>query len=357
MSQPKSIEQLDKNFAATTASDGIVWHDARSLRLDGLGWRGDDRLCPFDRLPARAKPIVRESLWTLSEFSAGLHFRFATDATEISARWKLRNANLSMPHMPATGMSGLDLYTRDQGRWRWVGLGRPTSVENKVSLVKLPQKDRDYLLYLPLYNGIASLELGIPEGTTLRPSPAWPGKPMLFYGTSITHGGCAARAGMAYPSILGRWLDRDIVNLGFSGNGWMELEIGRFIAELDPSVYVLDNLPNMNPEGIAKMTEPLVNLLRAARPATPIVLVENIVNQQTLSDNPAPYHSVKNRELRAAYQRLQAAGVPHLHYVPSDNLLGSDGEATVDGSHPTDLGFLRMAKALAPVLQPLVKSV
>lgn len=354
MNQPPSLEQLDQNFAAPKLADGMLWHDARSLRLAGLGWRNDERFAPYDRLPARAKPVVREAVWTLSEFSAGIHVRFHTDATEIAARWRLRNANLSMPHMPSTGMSGLDLYTRDQGRWHWVGLGRATALENKATLVKLHPGTREYLLYLPLYNGIATLEIGVPEGATLTPGPAWPGKPILFYGTSITHGGCASRAGMAYPSILSRRLESESINIGFSGNGWMELEIGRFIAELDPAVYVLDNLPNMHPEGVAKMTEPLVNLLRAARPTTPIVLVENIVYQQTLSDSPTPGHAGKNRELRAAFQRLQAAGVPHLHYVPADNLLGTDGEGTVDGTHPTDLGFLRMAEVLAPVLRPLV---
>jgi lysophospholipase L1-like esterase len=160
---------------------------------------------------------------------------------------------------------------------------------------------------------------------------------------------------MAYPALIGRMLERPTLNLGFSGNGWMELEVGRLIAELDPAIYVLDNLPNMDAARVEKMTEPLVALLRAARPHTPIVLVENIRYQYTLSDTPTPLHAAKNTMLRAVFAHMRANGVSNIYLVPGEALLGSDGEGTVDGCHPTDLGFLRMAEALTPVLRALLK--
>ena len=358
----KSPLELNQQFAAPKTADGISWYDLRALPIDGLGWSTEGRLVPYDRLPARAKPLVREGLWTLSEFTAGIHARFISNAGEIRARWKLRNPKLAMPHMASTGMSGLDLYTRDRGRWHWVGLGRAGGLENSATLVKLhPPADggadgqggREYLLYLPLFNGVESIEVGVPEGATFRPAPPWPGQPILFYGTSVTHGGCASRPGMAYPAILGRRLECSTINLGFSSNGWMELEFGKLMAELDPAIYVLDNLPNMDAASVTKMTEPLVALLRAARPKTPIVLVEHVGFQGTLSDAPAVGSTDMNQALRDAFQRLQAAGVTNLYLIPGAPLLGSDGEGTVDGSHPTDLGFLRMAEALVPVLRPL----
>ena len=367
MTSPKTIEELDKNFAAPQTADGLHWYDIRSLPLEGLGWLTDARKLPFDRLPARAKGKVRDNLWALSEHSAGIHVRFVSNAPEIAAKWKLRNANLAMPHMPSTGMSGLDLYVRDHGRWHWAGLGRPSAIENSTTLVKIhPPADggidgtgsREYILYLPLYNGVESVQLGFPTGTTFRPAPAWLGqpnaKPIVFWGTSITQGGCAARAGMAYPAIIGRRLESPTINLGFSGNGPLELDFGQFVAELDPAVYVLDNLPNMQTDGVTKMTEPVVQMLRAAHPSTPIVLVENIIYQTTLSDTPTPASLSKNNELRAAFGRLLAAGVQNIHLVSSEYLLGLDGEGTVDGSHPTDLGFFRMADLLTPVLRPLI---
>ena len=134
----------------------------------------------------------------------------------------------------------------------------------------------------------------------------------------------------------------------------MELDFGQFVAELDPAVYVLDNLPNMAADAVTKMTEPLVRMLQAAHPQTPIVLVENIVYQHTLSDTPVPASRNINNELHAVYGRLLAAGVKNVHLASSEYLLGTDGEGTVDGAHPTDLGFYRMADFLVPVLRPLL---
>jgi lysophospholipase L1-like esterase len=176
----------------------------------------------------------------------------------------------------------------------------------------------------------------------------------VFYGTSIVQGGCAARSGMAYPAILGRWLDVTTINLGFSGNGPMDLELAPLLAELDASVYVLDSLPNMDADLVAQRAVPFVETLRRrARPGTPIVLVENIIYQFALNLD-SPERRQKNDRLRDAHQRLIAAGVKDLHYIPEDDLLGDDWEATVDGTHPTDVGFLRMAEAILPTLKPLV---
>ena len=210
------------------------------------------------------------------------------------------------------------------------------------------------MLYLPLYNGVESLEIGLPPQAAMKPLAPRGSRPIVFYGTSITHGGCASRPGMAYPAILGRRLDRPTLNLGFSGNGTMNLEVAALLAELDAAVYVIDSLPNMNASAVAKRTEPLVRRLRSARPNTPIVLVEDraFANAPLL---PAQrrHHAASRAALKGAFQRLQAAGLEGLVYLEGEHLLGEDGEATVDSSHPTDLGMIRMADALEPVLRPL----
>ena len=258
--------------------------------------------------------------------------------------------------MPATGVSGLDLYARDkQGRWRWLGFVSPTAAKLKVRLAEgIEPGGREYLLYLPLYNGVESLEVGLAPQASFRPL-APRAKPIVFYGTSITHGGCASRPGMAYPAIVGRHLERPVVNLGFSGSGTMDPEVGALMAELDAAVYVIDCLPNMGADTVAKRTEPLVRQLRAARPKTPIVLVEDrTFTNAALIPSRRQHHAASRAALRAAYQRLKAAGVEGLVYVEGEHLLGDDGEAAVDASHPTDLGMLRMAEALEPVLKPLL---
>lgn len=356
--QPEGAVLLDPVQPA--AAGELCWYDIKTLGVEGQGWNDVEE--PFDRLPARAKGVVRDPVWNLSRDSAGLCVRFVTDATQIDARWTLRSNNLAMPHMPATGVSGLDLYARTpEGAWQWAANGRPEKVPtNQDSLVSgVPAGWHEYLLYLPLYNGVKSVELGLPEGARLGKAPARKpdrARPVVVWGTSIVQGGCAARPGMAYPAILNRRLDRPVINLGFSGNGKMEPEMTALIAELDAAVFVIDCAPNCSPDEIAERTEPLVHTLREKHPDTPIVLVENIIYQKSWFI-PASKDSYmnKNAALRAAYDRLTAAGVSGLHYVPADNLLGSDYEATVDGTHATDLGFQRMADVLTPVLQNLLK--
>ena len=272
---PKVAPKATDRYAVR-ADEKVAWHDVREWDLEGRAFPDAERKKYFDRLPAEADGKVTAAVWGLSRDSAGQMFRFRTDATTIYAHYKVTKENLAMPHMPATGVSGLDLYARDQdGRWRWVQVVRPTAQEMKVRIAEnLDPGEREYALYLPLYNGVEFLEVGVPEGRKfagLKPRP----KPVVFYGTSITHGACASRPGMVHTAILGRRFDVPVVNLGFSGNGRMDKEVGEFLVRIDAAVFVIDCLPNMSPKDVAEKCAPLVKQLRAARPDTPIVLVED----------------------------------------------------------------------------------
>ncbi len=343
---------------AFTETDGVRWYDIRQFGVEGQGWTAVSS--PYDRLPAKAKGVVRDAVWNLSRDSAGMVVRFVTDATAIHARWTLTSPRLEMPHMPATGVSGLDLYAKDdQGTWRWVANGRPAGETTSAVLADgLRPGRREYKLYLPLYNGVTSVEVGVPAANDIEDAPAYPAeraKPIVFYGTSITHGACASRPGMVHTAILGRWYHRPVINLGFSGNGRMEPEVTALLAELDAAVYVIDCCPNLAGEQTAKLTRPLVEQLRAARPEVPIVLVEDRrYSDAWIRAGNADRNDGNHAALRAAYEELLAAGVKHLHYIPGDPLLGDDNEGTVDASHPNDLGFYRQAVEFDRVLRPLV---
>ena len=351
------IEELDPNFAQPRADKGTHWYDIRAFGIEGQGYPGEIERT-YARLPAKARGVVRDPVWELGQHSAGLCVRFVTDSPTISAHWDLWSGNLAMNHRPASGVSGLDLYIKDPTRppsrqYHWLGTGIPgQQAGNENVLVDgLDGAAHEFVLYLPLYNGVESVQVGVKEGATIRAAPRRIGKPVVMYGTSILHGGCAARPGMAYPAILGRAIDRAVINLGFSGNAKIEPEVAQLLAELDPSVYVLDYCPNNDAAGVAERTEPFVQTLRAAHPTTPIVMVENILPQKHLYvSTTAQGVAQKNAELRAAVERLREAGDAHLLYVPSEHLLGDDGEGTVDGVHPTDVGFQRLAAAVGPVV-------
>ena len=341
-------------------ADGFSWYDIRYLDVEGKGWT--DTKSFYDRLPAKAEAVVRGPVWNLSHDSAGMCVRFVTDANEIQVRWELRSKSLAMPHMPATGVSGLDLYVKDtDGKWQWLATGRPIEFPvNSVTIVKnIPVDTREYLLYLPLYNGVLLVELGVPKGSAFRKAAPYPKdhKPIVFYGTSITQGGCASRTGMVHTAILGRRLHYPVINLGFSGNGCMEPEMADLLAELDPSVYILDCLPNMNGQMVAERVVPFVKRLREIHPETPILLVEDRTYSDAFLVMPRQQRNTENRrELQRAYSRLKSEGVKHLYYLPGNQLLWDDRDnlATVDGSHPTDLGFMRQSDAFYEVLKPIL---
>lgn len=339
------------------AGQDLQWFDVRDWGVEGKGFTDTESY--FDRLPGRAKGVVRDAVWNLSRHSSGMMVRFRTDATVIHADYAVTSENLAMPHMPATGVSGLDLYGQDsEGLWKWISVVRPTAQQMNLALVSgLTPGERHYAVYLPLYNGTQYLKIGVPAGAKFEPVAPRKDKPIIFYGTSITHGACASRPGMPHPAILGRRLNRPVINLGFSGNGRMEAAVGQFLVELDPAAYVIDCLPNMPAAEVTERTVPLVKQLRAAHPQVPIVLVEDrSYSNSWVMESQRQRNETSRAALQKQYQVLLDSGVERLHYIDGESLLGSDRDDTTDGSHPSDLGFFRHAEAFEPILRKALQT-
>lgn len=337
----------------TMAGAQIVYHDASTFPL--LGKATEATATRYERLPDSLQHISRKPLWDLGRHSAGLAVRFRSNSTSIAARWEVRD-NRSMNHMTPTGIKGLDLYCLQDGEWIFAGSGRPQGKINKATIVKnmLPQ-EREYLLYLSLYDGVTSLAIGVDSlSEILQPAVDLPRreKPIVFYGTSILQGGCASRPGMAHTNILERRLNRECINLGFSGNALLDLEIAHLMASVDASMFVLDFVPNATVEQMKERADEFYSIIRRKHPHTPILFIEDpIFTHSPFDTRIAKEVKDKNETLNAIFQSLKQRGEKNIYFLSSRDIIGHDGEATVDGIHFTDLGFMRYAEVLYPILK------
>ncbi len=316
----------------------------------------------YHRLPSALKEVSRERLWDLGCNSAGLYIRFRTNSSSIYACWE-SELGFNMNHMTLTGIRGLDLYVLEDGQWNFLGSGRPGFERYTRSRIigNMAPQMREYMLYLSLYDGIKSLAIGIDDSAQLllpqvqSPSTS---SPMVFYGTSILQGGCVTRPGMAFTSIVSRRLDREAINLGFSGNALLDMEIARLMASVEnPSVYVLDYVPNATAEMIKAHGEEFFRIIRDARPDVPVIFVEDpIFPHSRLDCKMAEEVREKNIQQKALYERLKKSGEKKLFYLSAEGMIGDDYEATVDGIHFTDLGMMRYADHIMPVLRKALKA-
>jgi hypothetical protein len=353
-SVPPAAPVAPKEKAPAAKPLPLAWHDVTTWGVEGRAFGELERKRWFDRFPASADGQVTPAVWNLSRDSAGLMVRFKTDSSYIWADYTLLRERINGVNMTPIGASGLDLYARDDaGKWRWVGVARPEKKEVRVELANtLKPGLREYAIYLPLYNGVEKLSVGVAPSATFEPLAPRTDKPIVFYGTSITHGASASRPGMVHTAILGRRFDRSVINLGFSGNGRMDAAVGDLLIKIDAAVYVIDCLPNMGAAAVREKCIPLINQLRAARPTTPIVLVEDRrYTNSWIQPKRDQDHSDNHAALREAYEKLKAAGITGLFYIGGDDLLGNDGEGATDGSHPNDLGFMRQADVMEPILR------
>jgi lysophospholipase L1-like esterase len=345
-------------------AEELVWKQASDLGVRGRGW--PVAATAYGRLPAQYQGQVPNGVWTWGAMPAGLYVAFVSDAPRISFRWAVEaeGTGLAMPHMPQTGVSGCDAYSRAaDGSWRFIRIGlswwqNPTTVTVEIGT---PGKDRPYVVFLPLYVKLKSLEIGIPPDYTIDPADPFKegvNKPIVFYGTSITQGACASRSGMAFTSIVMRKLEWPVVNLGFNGSGLLDPETVDMIAGIDAQVFVIDVLKNLRPQvfeqkdGAKELRQRIratVTRLREKHPETPILFVGE---SHYLEHHP----TAVSRAQADAVKELQDAGVKNLHLLSGADLLGRDGEGTTDGVHPNDLGMMRHADVLVRVLKPLLSA-
>jgi GDSL-like lipase/acylhydrolase family protein/SGNH-like hydrolase/esterase family protein len=312
----------------------------------------------YTRFPQEYKNKLREAVWSLGQHSTGISIRFRTNASDIIVRWTALNDG-KMDHMAYTGIKGVDLYAHMNNKWKYVNTGRVKGKDNEFTMIKSEDKIfREYLLNLPLYDGIESLSIGVNTDAEITiPEKKWliEKKPVVYYGSSIAQGGCASRPGMAFTNILERAMDRSFVNMGFSGSGTFDIPVGEAMCEIDAALYVIDCNPNTKMPLIYERAIELVKFLKKKRPEIPILLVEAFYYERGFVKPQDSNNEEKNLELHRSFMTLLESGIQELYYKKGEGLIGYDHEGTVDGVHPNDLGMMRIANGLQPSIEILIR--
>lgn len=341
----------------------MVWKNPMNENFHvvrGQAWQSELK-GTYQRLPQKAKALVRKPVWDLSCQSAGHSIAFRSNAPQIKIRYQV-SGYLNMAHMPSTGVSGVDMYATDiNGNRYWCSARYAfrdtiTYTYNKLSYSQSAEHGFEYEVYLPLYNDVKWLEVGVPEGYNLQFMPASLEKPIVLYGTSIAQGACASRPGMAFGNIIGRKLGHPVVNMGFSGNGQMEPEVFDLLSEIDAQLFILDNMPNMGGDRAPKIYERTINGVHKIREKTkaPILLVEHYtISHLGSSIEEEQNYKKLNLELRKVYRTLMKEGVQEL-YLLTEEELGLTQDCSVEGWHPNDLGMQVYADAYIPKIKEIL---
>jgi len=342
----KNIAEIDSNFKVEQTIDksGLKFYDCTEAPLRTYGVFKEDG--KFRRLSESVAKKVSAGVLMMHACTAGGRVRFMTDSCTIAICAHMEGI-LKMPHFAITGVAGFDIYADDV----FVGgFQPPFGIENgyESKIVFADKKLRDITINFPLYSDVVDLYVGVDENCTITEAPAYiNSKPAVYYGSSITHGGCASRPGNAYQSFVSRQYNLDYINLGFSGNAKGEDEMIEYIAGLDMSLFVQDydhNAPT--PEHLEATHEKLFKAVRSANPDMPIILMSRPKNILT------PEEEKRRAIVEATYKNALASGDANVYFLDGAALTafcGNDG--TVDNCHPTDFGFASMAKAVCSVIE------
>lgn len=343
-----NIAEIDKNFAVASVSegDGLVFYDTKKAPFELYG-NCKSELDVFKRLPEGVAESVSKGVTRLAFHTAGIRVRFSTDSEKIAIKCVMPYVK-PMAHMALTGSAGFDLFVTENGKSRYLKTFVPPvdMTDGYSSSINVGNKGmRSYEINFPLYNAVNELYIGVSEGSSIGAGEKYAyKKPVLYYGSSITQGGCASRAGNSYQSIISRRYNCDYINLGFSGNAKGEKEIAEYLATLDVSCFVCDydyNAPTS--EHLRKTHLALYKTYREKRKETPIIFVSAPVAVYSREDK-----KLCKKVVEDTYRYALETGDERVSYIDGHRMMSGEYSEvfTVDGCHPNDAGFLRMAKRI-----------
>lgn len=355
------IEEIDRNLKAvtTTGEHRAVFYDVRKPPFDIYGLYHPETEPIFRRLPADVAEATSPGVASLAANTAGGRVRFSTDSDFIAIRAVMPDAH-RMYHMAFSGSSGFDLYADTAAGSYFRGILSP-AVDFQggtfEALAELPGNGMNsYTIHFPTYDRVSALYIGVSERATLKPGARYAyEKPVVYYGSSITQGACSSRPGLSYESILSRRLNVDHINLGFSGSGRGEPAMVEYLASLDPLIFVSDydyNAPDT--AHLAQTHRALYRAVREKHPLVPYVMITrpNFAGRNDGSPEAAARRSVVFENYREGLE----AGDDNLWFIDGESMFCGtyEGDCTVDGTHPTDLGFALMADRIGDTLRRIL---
>lgn len=350
------VQEIDQNLAVSTTltEPDLVWFNARTLPFSIHGLLYDEAGKQFLRLPEEVARTVSEGVFHLNRHTAGGRVRFRTNSSYIAIRAVMPPPSL-MSHMPLTGSSGFDLYRNVDGRETYYFTFVPpgTWEDGYSSGISTSGDLTDYTINFPLYDRVFDLYIGLKKDSVLEAAPPYRNAlPVVFYGNSITQGGCASRPGNSYQGFLSRRFSMDFINLGFSGSGKGEPEMAEYIASLPMSLLVMDyDCNSPSPETLLATHAPFIRTVRQAHPNLPILCLSH--SGKYIRNKAWGTLEERRAIIRASVENAVAAGDRNIYFLDGGNIF-SDSEwdaCTVDGAHPNDLGFLRFAEFLTPFFE------
>jgi len=345
----KSIDQIDTNFCVNSNlnKSNLKLYDSKNPPFEVFGLlRGDKKFC---RIPDKTAMAVSEGVQFLYANTAGGRVRFKTNSSCVAISASMEKLD-KMSHFALTGSTGFDLYSDNV----YVGTFIPpfdaqTGYESIINLNN--NSFKDITINFPLYSDVNDLYIGLDLNAEIQKAEPYKNRePVVYYGSSITQGGCASRPGMTYQSIISRRLDLDYINLGFSGSAKAEEEMSEYISNLAMSLFVYDydhNAPTW--EYLMETHEKMFKKIRSAKPDIPIIIMSRPKYSLTKDE-------LKRRDIiKLTYENAIKSGDSNVYFIGGDELMkicGDDG--TVDGVHCTDLGFFSMAKALGDLMYEII---
>lgn len=354
----KKLSEMDPNLAAKKVlEDDMVYMNAESPPFQIYGAADVGKYGYRRMLPERAE-AVSEGVANLTRCTSGIRVRFSTDSPYIALRCRLETMG-QMSIMPLLGTSGFDLYEDNpdgkESRFHHAFIQPEHMGLTYESIIPVGAGTmRYYTIHFPLYAGVASLEIGLARNASVGGGAPYPHSlPLVFYGSSITMGGCVSRPGNAYPAFLSRMLQTDFINLGFAGNAKGEPVMAEYLADMAMRLLVLDydhNAPT--PDFLRETHQPFFLRFREKQPDLPVVIVTRPDFDADKEDS-----RLRREIIRATYDSAVAAGDRNVYFIDGQLLFEDDcrTDCTVDGVHPNDFGAYRIACGMRLLLSQLLK--